>query len=100
MDTPPDFSHRRGLRFDGTINAGHILTAIMFGVAIVTMWVNFKVSEANMESELKIHASSISELRSTQQHIVETQQQQAMTEQKLQITLDYLAKQPLRQGPP
>lgn len=39
-------------KFDGTINLGHIITASSMGLAMITMFVNFKVNEANHEARI------------------------------------------------
>lgn len=97
MDRDPDFTRRRGARFDPTINLGHIITGattvITMGAALGTMWVNFKVTESQHASRLDSNDKAITELKETTRHLAETQQQMSLTEQKLSLTLEYLAKQ-------
>ncbi len=81
------------LRFDGTINLGHILTAVMMSAAILTMWVNTKVTEAEHDSRLKVLEKSQVRIDETVTKLAENAASSQRTQDKLSLTLDFLAKQ-------
>jgi len=80
-------------RFDGTINLGHILTALMMGAALVTMWANTKVTEAQHDSRIAALEKSQSRIDETIKTLADNATASQRTQDKLSMTLDYLAKQ-------
>lgn len=80
-------------RFDGTINLGHILTALMMGAALLTMWVNTKVTEAEHNSRLLVLERSQSRIDETVTKLADNAAASQRTQDKLSLTLDFLAKQ-------
>lgn len=80
-------------RFDGTINLGHILTALMMGAALLTMWTNTKVTEAEHNSRITVLENSQKDMHDTVKSLAESAASSQRTQDKLSLTLDYLAKQ-------
>lgn len=86
-------SRTRRPRFDGTINLGHILTALMMGAALLTMWTNTKVTEAEHNSRITVLENSQKDMHDTVKTLAESAASSQRTQDKLSLTLDYLAKQ-------
>lgn len=66
------------------------------GAALVTMWANSKVVEANHAARIEINERAIVELRDTSRSLAAAQSQIVLTQQRITDTLEYLAKQPSR----
>ncbi len=90
-----DSQHRRSNkpRFDGTINLGHVLTMIMMGTALLTMWTNTKVTEAEHNSRITVLEHSQVEMHDTMKTLADSASASQRTQDKLSLTLEYLAKQ-------
>ncbi len=88
----PDFSRTRA-RFDPTVNLGHILTALMMGAALVTMWANMKVSQSEHEARLRSLEMSQVEMKDTISKIADNAAVSTRTQDRLSLTLEYLTKQ-------
>lgn len=86
LDTPKP-------RFDPTINLGHILTALMMGAALVTMWANMKVGQADHEARIRALEVGQIETRATLTKLAELEAGSARTQDKLTLTIEYLSKQ-------
>lgn len=80
-------------RFDGTINLGHILTALMMGAALLTMWTNTKVTQAEQNSRIAVLEKSQTRTDETMKTLADNASSSQRTQDKLSMTLDYLAKQ-------
>ncbi len=80
-------------RFDGTINLGHVLTAVMMGAALLTMWTNTKVTEAEHNSRITVLEHSQVEMHDTMKTLADSAASSQRTQDKLSLTLEYLAKQ-------
>lgn len=80
-------------RFDGTINLGHVLTALMMGAALLTMWVNTKVTEAEHNSRITVLENSQKDIHDTVKTLADNASATQRTQDKLSLTLEYLAKQ-------
>lgn len=80
-------------RFDGTINLGHLLTALMMGAALVTMWANSKVVEAQHDSRITTLEKSQARIDETLRTLADNATASNRTQDRLSLTLDYLAKQ-------
>jgi len=80
-------------RFDPTINLGHILTAIMMGAALVTMWANQKVAQADSDSRIRVLEKSQTRIDDTVSKLADNAAASQRTQDKLSLTLEYLAKQ-------
>lgn len=80
-------------RFDGTINLGHVLTALMMGAALLTMWVNERVTEAEHDSRLKVLEKSQTRTDETVSKLADNAASSQRTQDRLSLTLDFLAKQ-------
>lgn len=93
MSTEPDFSQSRRPRFDPTVNLGHILTGMMMGAALLTMWVNTKVTEAEHNSRILVLEHSQAQMEDTLKKLAVNAVDSQRTQDKLSLTLDYLAKQ-------
>lgn len=94
MSNEPDFSSSgKRPRFDPTINLGHVLTALMMGAALVTMWANSKVVEAEHSSRIAAVERSQTEMKVTMDKIADNASASQRTQDKLSLTLEYLAKQ-------
>lgn len=93
MTQEPDFSESKRARFDPTVNLGHILTAIMMGAALVTMWANMKVGQAEHASRLSALEAAQTRLSQTVDKLADNANTTARTQDRLSLTLDYLSKQ-------
>ncbi len=88
-----DGPRSRKPRFDGTINLGHVLTALMMGAALLTMWTNTKVTQAEQNSRLTVLEHSQVEMHDTMKILADNASASQRTQDKLSLTLEYLAKQ-------
>ncbi len=90
-----DSQHRRSNkpRFDGTINLGHVLTIIAMGTAMVTVWTSTKVTQAEQNSRLSVLEHSQVEMHDTMKTLADNASASQRTQDKLSLTLEYLAKQ-------
>lgn len=94
MDNEPDFSSSgKKPRFDGTVNLGHVLTMLMMGAALLTMWTNTKVTQAEQNSRISVLEKSQSRFDDTIKTLADNASAAQRTQDKLSLTLDYLAKQ-------
>lgn len=93
----PDFSQRRIARFDPTINLGHILTGaatiVTMGTAIATVYLNLKIAQADSSARISQNEKAVERLDKSFAAMLDQQQQITLTQQKLSLTLEYLAKQ-------
>lgn len=80
-------------RFDGTINLGHILTALMMSAALLTMWTNTKVTQAEQNSRIAVLEKSQTRTDQTLATLADSATASQRTQDKLSLTLDFLAKQ-------
>lgn len=80
-------------RFDGTINLGHILTAVVMGAGLVTMWANAKVITADHESRLKTLEQAQVEFKQGLSKLAENESMALRTQDKLANTMDWLMKE-------
>ncbi len=94
MSNEPDFKQRQGVRFDATINLGHVMSAIMMGAALVTVYVTTRVTLADQDSRLKIVEAAYQEQKQTLVKLADSATSNAMTQQKLALTLEFLSKKP------
>lgn len=93
MNKEPDFSQSRKPRFDPTVNLGHIMTMLMMGAALLTMWTNLKVSTAQSDSRIAVLEKSQQETKETITKLADNAATSVRTQDKLSLTLEYLAKQ-------
>ncbi len=93
MKTEPDFTPSNKPRFDPTINLGHLLTAMMMAAALLTMWTNLRVTQAQADSRLAILEKSQQKTEETIGKLADNASTSARTQDKLGLTLDFLAKQ-------
>lgn len=93
MNKEPDFSQSRRPRFDPTVNLGHILTMLMMGAALLTMWTNLRVSTAESNSRITVLEASQKKTDDTIKTLADNATSTARTQDKLSLTLDFMAKQ-------
>jgi hypothetical protein len=92
LETPPNFNPPR-IRFDATVNVGNLLTAIVMIGTVIALYFGGRERAVTQDLRITANDQSISELRLTVRQIAETQAQNQRTEDKLALTLEFLAKQ-------
>lgn len=88
-----DGRQSKKVRFDKTVNLGHVMTGVMMAAALVTMWADNKVDKAESGSRIAALEKSSVEMKSTMDKLADNAAGQQRTQDKLSLTLEYLAKQ-------
>jgi len=79
-------------RFDGTINLGHILTALMMLVSGLIVWTQSQVVQAKQDLRISYIERTSAETSDSVKKVSEMQQQMARCQEHVATTLEMLTK--------
>ena len=79
-------------RFDGTVNLGHILTAIMMLVSGLIVWTQSQVVQAKQDLRISYIEKTSAETADSVKKVSEMQQQMARSQEHVATTLEMLTK--------
>lgn len=79
-------------RFDGTVNLGHILTMIAMGSALLTMWTNQRVSQADHEFRIRALEGANAEFKVTLAKMAENESVALRNQEQLRMTMEWVMK--------
>lgn len=85
-------------RFDGTVNLGHILTMLAMGSALLTMWTNQRVSQADHEFRIRALEGNQAKFEATLAKMAENEAVALRNQEQLRMTVEWMMKgEPRRQ---
>jgi len=87
-------SEIRRLKFDGTINLGHVLTAGSMLLGGFLVWSQSMVVQAKQDVRINVVEQSVIEQRAALRQLADTQQIAMRTSDRLSTAIEYLSQRP------
>lgn len=84
---------RKARFFDPTFNLGHVFTVMTMGAALATVYVNNKVDAAKQDSRIAVLELTVIKQAQTVDKLADSANASQRTQDRLSLTLEYLAKQ-------
>ena len=82
----------RRLRFDPTINYGHLLTAGTMIIGALVVWTQSQIVQAKQDLRIAYVEAAATENANALRKLTEAHQQMARSQERVTITLDLLTK--------
>lgn len=79
-------------KFDGTVNLGHIFTAVAMLLGGLAVWYNSQISIAKMDARISSMELGIHDLRETTKTLADNQQISLRTQDKIANTIEGLTR--------
>lgn len=93
MSTPQERQEQRKPKFDGTINLGHIIQAIIL-IAGFWMWLTTaRVQNALLEARVTALENNNREVRDSMREMTAALSKVAVTQERMTTSIEFLAKQ-------
>ncbi len=82
----------RRLRFDGTVNLGHVLTMAVMLIGGIGVWTQGQISASTQNARMTYMEKDATEIRTMLKQVSETQQIALRNQDKVTATVEILAK--------